>query len=220
MDEKRIVILGAAESGIGAALLANQQQFRVFVSDAGKIAPSYKNELLLHKIDFEEGGHDEEKILNADEIIKSPGIPETKDIIKKIREKGIQIISEIEFAYRFKNESKIVAITGSNGKSTTTAMAYHICKTAGLSCALVGNIGYSFARQVALDPKEIYIAEISSFQLDDIKEFKPDIAILTNISEDHLDRYNYNFENYIKANSQLPKIKQKMKYLSIAWMMK
>ncbi|MEO6455887.1 MAG: UDP-N-acetylmuramoyl-L-alanine--D-glutamate ligase, partial [Ginsengibacter sp.] len=129
MDEKRMVILGAGESGVGAALLAKQKQFIVFVSDEGKIRQSFKDELLLNKIDFEESGHTEEKILNADEIIKSPGIPETKEIIKKIRTKGIEIISEIELAYRYKSESKIIAITGSNGKSTTTAMAYHICKT-------------------------------------------------------------------------------------------
>jgi len=202
---RRIVILGAGESGIGAALLAKQKGFEIFVSDEGQIQEPYKNELILNKIDFEEGSHSEEKILSADEIVKSPGIPETNKIIKKIRAKGISIISEIELAYRYKNESKIIAISGSNGKSTTTAMVYHICKTADLSCALVGNIGYSFARQIALDPKEIYVAEISSFQLDDIIEFKPDIAILTNITEDHLDRYEYNFENYIKSKFSITK---------------
>ncbi|MEO6328638.1 MAG: UDP-N-acetylmuramoyl-L-alanine--D-glutamate ligase [Ginsengibacter sp.] len=205
MDERRIVILGAGESGVGAALLAKQKHFTVFVSDEGKIRQPFKDELLLNKIDFEEDGHSEDKVMTADEIVKSPGIPEAKDIIKKIRTKGIEIISEIELAYRYRNESKIIAITGSNGKSTTTAMAYHICKTAGLSCALVGNIGYSFARQVALDPKEVYVIEISSFQLDDIKQFKPDVAILTNISEDHLDRYEYNFENYIKSKFSITK---------------
>ena len=202
---KRIVILGAGESGIGAALLAKKKGLNVFVSDDGQIRESYKNELILNKIDFEEGNHDDQKILDAGEIVKSPGIPETKDIIKKIRAKGINIISEIELAYRFKSESKIIAITGSNGKSTTTALVYHICKTAGLHCALVGNIGYSFARQVAEDPKKVYVAEISSFQLDDIKEFKPDIAILTNITEDHLDRYEYNFENYISSKFSITK---------------
>ena len=202
---KRIVILGAGESGVGAALLAKQKDFDVFVSDGGQIQEPYKNELIVNKIDFEEGGHTEQKILNADEIVKSPGIPETNEIIKKIRTKGISVISEIELAYRYKNESKIIAISGSNGKSTTTAMVYHICQTADLSCALVGNIGYSFARQVAQDPKKIYVAEISSFQLDDIIEFKPDIAILTNITEDHLDRYEYNFENYIKSKFSITK---------------
>jgi len=134
---RRIVILGAGESGIGAALLAKQKGFEIFVSDEGQIQEPYKNELILNKIDFEEGSHSEEKILSADEIVKSPGIPETNKIIKKIRAKGISIISEIELAYRYKNESKIIAISGSNGKSTTTAMVYHICKTADLSCALV-----------------------------------------------------------------------------------
>ncbi|MEP6594975.1 MAG: UDP-N-acetylmuramoyl-L-alanine--D-glutamate ligase [Ginsengibacter sp.] len=202
---KRIVILGAGESGIGAALLAKQKGFDVFVSDEMQIKEPYKNELILNKINFEEDRDNDEKILNADEIVKSPGIPETQEIIKKIRAAGISIISEIELAYRFKNESKIIAISGSNGKSTTTAMIYHICKTAGLSCALVGNIGYSFARQVAEDPKKVYVAEISSFQLDDIIEFKPDIAVLTNITEDHLDRYEYNFENYIKSKFSITK---------------
>ncbi|MEJ7672198.1 MAG: Mur ligase family protein [Chitinophagaceae bacterium] len=144
-----------------------------------------------------------ERVLNADVIIKSPGIPEENELIKKIRAKRIEIISEIEFGYRYKGDSRIIAVTGSNGKSTTTALVYHICKTAGLSCALVGNIGYSFARQVAEEPKDIYAAEISSFQLDDIKDFRPDIAILLNISEDHLDRYDYKFENYIKSKFRI-----------------
>ncbi len=200
-----VVILGAGESGVGAALLAKQKGFPVFVSDDGKVKEQYKNELLENDILFEEGFHTEEKILNASVIIKSPGIPESKEIIKKVRKKGIIIISEIEFAYQYKNESKIIAITGSNGKSTTTAMAYHIFKTANFSCALVGNIGYSFARQVAQDPKDLYVAEISSFQLDDINKFKPDIAILTNITEDHLDRYEYKFENYIKSKFSITK---------------
>jgi UDP-N-acetylmuramoylalanine--D-glutamate ligase len=197
---QKIIILGAGESGVGAALLAKQKQFDVFVSDSGKINELYKNELALKKIEFEEG-HTEERILSADIIIKSPGIPEKNELIKKIRAKGIEIISEIEFGYRYKGDSKIIAITGSNGKSTTTALVYHICKTAGLSCAMVGNIGYSFARQIAEEPKEIYAIEISSFQLDDIKTFRPDIAILLNITEDHLDRYN--FENYIRSKFRI-----------------
>ena len=203
--KKFVVILGAGESGVGAALLAKQKGFEVLVSDDGEIKDQYKNELLENDIDFEERFHTEEKILNADEIIKSPGIPESKEIIKKIREKGITIISEIEWAYRFKDKSKVIAITGSNGKSTTTTMVYHLCKIAGFSCALVGNIGYSFARQVAQDPKEVYVAEVSSFQLDNIVQFKPDIAILTNITEDHLDRYEYKFENYIKSKFSITK---------------
>jgi len=199
---QKIIILGAGESGVGAALLAKQKQYEVFVSDSGKINELYKNELELNKIEFEEG-HSEERILSADIIIKSPGIPEKNELIKKIRAKKIEIISEIEFGYRYKGDSKIIAITGSNGKSTTTALVYHICKTAGLSCAMVGNIGYSFARQIAEDPKEVYAIEISSFQLDDIKTFRADIAILLNITEDHLDRYEYKFENYIRSKFRI-----------------
>lgn len=200
--KEKVVILGAGESGVGAALLAKQKEHEVFVTDSGEINALHKKELELNKIGFEEG-HTEEKILSAAIIIKSPGIPEENEVIKKIRAKGIEIISEIEFGYRYKGDSKIIGITGSNGKSTTTALVYHICKTAGLSCALVGNIGYSFARQIAADPKDIYAAEISSFQLDDIKTFRPDIAILLNITEDHLDRYEYNFENYIKSKFRI-----------------
>jgi len=199
----RIVILGAGESGVGAALLAQQKGFDVFVSDGGLINPRFKNELALHAIEFEEGKHDKEKILNASIVVKSPGIPEKNEMVRLIRKSGIEIISEIELAYRYKGDSKIIAITGSNGKTTTTAMVYHICKTAELDCAVVGNIGFSFARQVATDPKKIYVVEISSFQLDDIKTFRADIGILTNITEDHLDRYEYNFENYIKSKFRI-----------------
>lgn len=199
----RLVILGGGESGIGAAILGKQKGYDVFVSDGGAIKENYKKDLLQHKIDFEEGKHTEEKILNANEIMKSPGIPEKNDMVKQVRKKGIQVISEIELAYRFKGDSKIVAITGSNGKSTTTSLIYHICKTAELDCALVGNIGYSFARQVAEDPKALYVAEISSFQLDDIHEFRPDVSVLLNITEDHLDRYDYKFENYINSKFRI-----------------
>lgn len=190
---------------MGAALLAQQEGYDVFVSDASLINPLYKNELELNKIDFEEGTHTKEKIFAATLIIKSPGIPEKNELIKELRKKEIEIISEIEFAYRYKGDSKIIAITGSNGKTTTTSMVYHICKVAELDCAMVGNIGFSFARQVAKDPKKVYVAEISSFQLDDIKTFRPGIAILTNITEDHLDRYEYNFENYIKSKFSIIK---------------
>lgn len=200
---KRMVILGGGESGAGAALLAKQKGFDVFLSDAGSLKTVYKEDLNKHAIAFEEGGHTEEKILNADEIVKSPGIPEKNELVKKIRAKGIPVISEVELAYRYMGNSKMVAITGSNGKTTTTALTYHICKHAGLDVALVGNIGYSFARQVVEDPKPWYIAEISSFQLDDIKTFRPDIAILTNITEDHLDRYAYKFENYIASKFRI-----------------
>jgi UDP-N-acetylmuramoylalanine--D-glutamate ligase len=199
----RLVILGGGESGVGAALLGKQQGYDVFLSDAGFINEKYKSELSEHKIEFEEGGHTAEKIFSANEIVKSPGIPEKNEMIKAIRAKQIPVISEIELAYRFKGDAKIVAITGSNGKSTTTSLIYHICKTAGMNCALVGNIGYSFAKQVAENPKPLYVAEISSFQLDDIKDFKADVSVLLNITEDHLDRYDYNFEKYIDSKFRI-----------------
>jgi UDP-N-acetylmuramoylalanine--D-glutamate ligase len=201
--KKRIVILGAGESGVGAALLAKQKDFDVFVSDSGMIKPSFKDELVLNGIPFEEGMNSKEKILDASLVIKSPGIPEKNELIKEIRKQGIEMISEIEFGYWYKGDSKIIGITGSNGKTTTTALAGHICKTADLGCAIVGNIGFSFARQVAIDPKKLYVIEISSFQLDDIKDFRPDVAVLTNITEDHLDRYEYKFENYIKSKFRI-----------------
>jgi len=200
---KKLVILGGGESGVGASLLAKQKGYDVFLTDGSSLKEIYRNELLNAGIEFEEGSHTDEKILDADEVVKSPGIPEKNEMVKKIRAKGIGIISEIELAYRFKGNSKVIGITGSNGKTTTTALTYHICKTAGLDCAMVGNIGFSFARQVATDPKPLYVAEISSFQLDDIKTFRPDVAILTNITEDHLDRYEYKFENYIRSKFRI-----------------
>ncbi|HYM94016.1 MAG TPA: UDP-N-acetylmuramoyl-L-alanine--D-glutamate ligase [Chitinophagaceae bacterium] len=200
---KRMVILGGGESGVGAALLAKQQGYDVFVSDKSSLKENYRSELRNAGIEFEEDRHTEEKILNADEVVKSPGIPEKNEMVKKIRTKGIPVISEVELAFRFKGNSKIIAITGSNGKTTTTALTYHICKTAELDCAMVGNIGFSFARQLAEDPKQLYVAEISSFQLDDIKHFRSDIAVLTNITEDHRDRYEYNFENYIRSKFRI-----------------
>lgn len=205
---KRFVILGGGESGTGAALLAKQKGYDVFVSDESSLKNNYRIVLQNAGIEFEEGKQSEEKILHADEVMKSPGIPEKNEMVKKIRAKGIDIISEIELAYRFKGNSRIIAITGSNGKTTTTSLTYHICKKAGLDCALVGNIGYSFARQVAEDPKALYVAEISSFQLDDIKTFRPDIAILTNITEDHLDRYDYQFKNYIRSKFRIAENQQ------------
>jgi UDP-N-acetylmuramoylalanine--D-glutamate ligase len=201
----RFVILGAGESGVGSALLAKQQGYEVFVSDGGIIKEKYKQELFDNGIEFEEGTHTDEKILNANEVMKSPGIPDKNKMVKAIRAKGITVISEFELAYRFKGSSKIIGITGSNGKSTCTSLIYHICKSAGLNCALVGNIGYSIAKQMAEDPKEWYVAEISSFQLDDIINFRPDVAVLLNITEDHLDRYNYQFENYINAKFNIIK---------------
>lgn len=199
----RLVILGGGESGTGAALLAKQKGYEVMLMDEGSLKEVYRNELSAAGIDFLEGEVDEEKLLQASEVVKSPGIPEKNEWVKKIRSKGIPIISEIELAYRYKGASRIIAITGSNGKSTTTSLIYHICRHAGLDCALVGNIGYSIARQVAEDPKELYVAEISSFQLDDIVSFRPDIAVLLNITEDHLDRYAYKFENYVRSKFRI-----------------
>ncbi|MES2892526.1 MAG: UDP-N-acetylmuramoyl-L-alanine--D-glutamate ligase [Bacteroidota bacterium] len=206
--KKRMVILGGGESGVGAALLGVKEGLDVFVSDAGPIKDVYKNELTAAGIAFEENGHSSELIMNADEVMKSPGIPEKNELVKAIRAANIPVISEIEFAFRYKGTSKIVAITGSNGKTTTTALIYHICKTAGLDCALVGNIGYSFAKQVAEDPKPLYIAEISSFQLDDIQTFRPDVAILTNITEDHLDRYDYKMQLYVDSKFRIAENQQ------------
>lgn len=194
-----IVILGAGESGNGAAILAKKQGYTVWVSDYGTIKDTYKKELISWNIPFEENGHDEDRILQASLVVKSPGIPEKAAVVKKIREQGIELISEIEWAYRFISKSKIVAITGSNGKSTTTTLTHDIFVKAGLDAALVGNIGISFAKRVALQPADWYIIEVSSFQLDDISTFRPDIAVLLNITPDHLDRYNYNFDEYIQA---------------------
>ncbi len=204
MMAKRIVILGAGESGVGAALLAKQKGYEVFVSDSREIKSAYREELQQQEIAFEEGGHTVEKIMDDYPLVmKSPGIGENDPLVKQLRASGSKIISEIEFAYMYKGDSKIIGITGSNGKTTTTSLIFHICQQGGLDCALVGNIGYSFARQVAEAPKDVYVAEISSFQLDDIVEFRPDIAVMTNITEDHLDRYEYNFENYIRSKFRI-----------------
>jgi len=200
---KRLVILGGGESGVGAALLAKQKGYDVALMDEGSLKDGYRKELQQAGISFLENEIDEVKLLSADEVVKSPGIAEKNEWVKKIRKKGIAIISEIELAFRYKGDSKIIAITGSNGKSTTTALIYHICKQAELNCALVGNIGYSFAKQVAEEPKALYVAEISSFQLDDILSFRPDVAVLLNITEDHLDRYDYKFENYINSKFRI-----------------
>ena len=200
---KKLVILGAGESGVGTALLAKQKGYEVFVSDGSAIKSHFQKELEEASIEFEGGSHNVERILAADEVMKSPGIPEKNEMVKAIRAKGIPVISEIEFGYRYKGKSKIAAITGSNGKSTTTALLYHICKLVNEDVAMVGNIGYSFARQIAQSPKALYIIEVSSFQLDDIQYFKPEIAILLNITEDHLDRYDHQFENYIKSKFRI-----------------
>lgn len=200
---KRLVILGGGESGVGAALLAKKKGYDIVLMDEGSLKDGYRKELQQAEIPFIENGIDEEKLLTSDEVVKSPGIPEKNEWVKKLRKKNIPIISEIELAFQHKGNSKIIAITGSNGKSTTTALIFHICETAGLNCALVGNIGYSFAKQIAEDPKELYVAEISSFQLDDIREFRPDVALLLNITEDHLDRYEYKFENYVASKFRI-----------------
>jgi len=200
---KKIVILGAGESGIGTALLAKQKGYDVFITDSNALKLNYQKELEENEIEFESGSHNMERILAADEVMKSPGIPDKNDLVKMIRAKEIPIISEIEFAYRYKGNAKIAAITGSNGKTTTTSLLFYICQVAEKDAAIVGNIGFSFARQIAQDPKSLYIIEVSSFQLDDIKLFRPDIAILLNITEDHLDRYNYEFERYVKSKFRI-----------------
>ncbi|MBC7552619.1 MAG: UDP-N-acetylmuramoyl-L-alanine--D-glutamate ligase [Taibaiella sp.] len=196
---KRLVVLGAAESGVGAALLGKQQGWDVFVSDGGTIKPAFRDTLLQYEIPFEERGHTTANILNAACIVKSPGIPEKAAVMKEVRAAGIEVCSEIEFAYRYKGDSKIIGITGSNGKSTTTLLTWHIFKTEGYDVAMVGNIGYSFARQIFEKPCAWYVIEISSFQLDDIHTFRPDVAVLLNITPDHLDRYDYKFENYVAS---------------------
>ena len=199
---KRAVILGAAESGVGAAVLARKQGFDVFVSDFGTIKDKYKQELIERNFDFEEGQHTEEKILNADVIIKSPGIPEKAPLIKKLRSLNIPIISEIEFAGRY-TSAKMICITGSNGKTTTTLLTYHMFQKAGLNVGLAGNVGQSLAMQVAEKDFDYYVIELSSFQLDGMYEFKADIAILLNITPDHLDRYEYKMQNYVDSKFRI-----------------
>ena len=194
--------MGGAESGVGAAVLAKVKGFDVFLSDNGEIKPEYKETLDKWGIDYEEGGHTEEKILSADEVIKSPGIPSSVPIIKKLEALHTPIISEIEFASRYDNSKKI-CITGSNGKTTTTSLIYYLFKQAGLDVGLGGNIGKSYAFQVATEKHDYYVLEISSFQLDGCYDFRPDIAIITNITPDHLDRYDYNMENYVRAKFRI-----------------
>ena len=201
-ENKNIAILGAGESGVGAAYLAQQQGYDVFVSDFGAIAPNYKEQLQGWNILFEENQHTEAEILKATEVIKSPGIPDKAPIIKKIKEKGIPIISEIEFAGRY-TDAKIIGITGSNGKTTTTSLTYFILKNAGLNVGLAGNIGQSFAYQVATEKFDYYVLELSSFMLDDMYRFKTDIAVLLNITPDHLDRYDYKLENYAASKFRI-----------------
>jgi UDP-N-acetylmuramoylalanine--D-glutamate ligase len=197
-NRERIVILGAGESGTGAAILARHKGFDVFVSDAGRIKPFYREMLDEYQVIYESGGHTERLITNADEVIKSPGIPESAPIVKLLRKKGIRIISEIEFAGRYTGAKKI-CITGSNGKTTTTSLIHHMMRKAGLNVGIAGNVGRSFAFQVATEGYDYYVLELSSFQLDGMYEFKADIAILLNITPDHLDRYDYNFQNYVDS---------------------
>ena len=199
---KRIVVLGAGESGAGAAVLAKKEGFDVFVSDMSHIADRYKKLLDDHDIAWEEGQHTEEKILNADEIIKSPGIPDTAPMVSKAIQAGIPIISEIEFAGRY-TSSKMICITGSNGKTTTTSLIYHIFREAGYDAGLAGNIGHSLALQVAEEPHEYYIIELSSFQLDNMYDFRANIAVLLNITPDHLDRYDFKMQNYVDAKMRI-----------------
>jgi UDP-N-acetylmuramoylalanine--D-glutamate ligase len=198
----RIVILGAGESGVGSAILAQKKGFDVWVSDLGPIKPGYKEVLSNYAIPFEEGKHTDQEILKAVEVIKSPGIPEEAPMVKKLHERGIPVISEIEFAGRY-SKAKTVCITGSNGKTTTTMLAYHLLKNAGLHVGLAGNVGQSFARQVAEKDFDYYVIELSSFQLDGMYEFRADVAVLLNITPDHLDRYGYKFQNYVDSKFRI-----------------
>ncbi len=209
---KRLVILGGGESGVGTAILGKQKGFDVFVSDFGKINDNYKKVLLDYGIDFEDEKHTESLILNADVVMKSPGIPDKSPMVKKLIEKGIKIISEIEFTAPYTNATT-VGITGSNGKTTTTMLTYHLLKSGGLNVGLAGNIGKSFAWQVAEHNFDVYVLEISSFQLDGCFTYKPHIAIITNISPDHLDRYDYKYENYIEAKFRVTQCQDESDYL-------
>lgn len=198
----RIVILGGGESGVGAAILAKAKGFDTFLSDGGALKETHRQTLREYNIDFEEGGHTADKILLADEVVKSPGIPDTAPIMQQITAKGIRVVSEIEFAGRY-TDAKMICITGSNGKTTTTSLIYHILKSAGLNVGLGGNIGASFARQVAEKKYDYYVLELSSFQLDNMYDFKADIAVLMNITPDHLDRYDHKMQNYVDAKMRI-----------------
>jgi len=200
--KEKIVILGAGESGTGAALLAKAKGFDVFVSDSGTIKEKYKAELVAEGIAFEEGGHTDEKIYDANLLIKSPGIPDKAPVMKQAAKLNIPVIDEIEFAFRH-TEAKIIAITGTNGKTTTTLLTYHLLKENGFKVALAGNVGFSMARQVAREKFDWYVLEVSSYQLDGTESFKPEIGVLLNITPDHLDRYDYNMQNYINSKFQL-----------------
>ena len=201
-NKRRLVVLGGGESGVGAAILAKDKGMDVFLSDSGSIAPRYASVLDKEAIPYEQGSHDMARILAADEVVKSPGIPDTASVIKAIKDKNIPIISEIEFAGRY-TDAKMVCITGSNGKTTTTSLIYHILRRAGIDAGLAGNIGRSLALQVAREPHPIYVIELSSFQLDNMYSFKANIAVLLNITPDHLDRYDYKMQNYINAKFRI-----------------
>ncbi|WP_298766232.1 UDP-N-acetylmuramoyl-L-alanine--D-glutamate ligase [uncultured Polaribacter sp.] len=209
---KRLVILGGGESGVGTALLGKQKGYNVFVSDKNGIAEKYKEVLLHHKIEFEEKSHTESKIFNADLVMKSPGIPDNVPLVLQLKEKGIPVISEIEFAAKYTNAT-LVGITGSNGKTTTTLLTHHILKNADLNVGVAGNIGDSFAAKIATETFENYVLELSSFQLDGVVDFNPRIAILTNITPDHLDRYDYDFEKYIASKFRITKNQTASDYL-------
>lgn len=198
----KLVILGAGESGVGSAILAQKQGYAVFVSDFGTIKEKYKTILSEYKIDFEEGKHSENRIFEAEVVVKSPGIPDTSPLVKKLHEKKIPVISEIEFAGRY-TTAKTICISGSNGKTTTTLLTYHILKNAGLNVGLAGNVGKSFAWQVAEEQYDVYVIELSSFQLDGMFDFRADVAVLLNITPDHLDRYNYNMQNYVDSKFRI-----------------
>jgi len=198
MDKGRLVILGAGESGVGAAILGKEKGYEVFVSDFGRIGEKYRNVLLQHEIEWEEGGHSEARLLTAGLCVKSPGIPDTTPVVVAIREAGISVISEIEFGSWF-TQARLIAITGSNGKTTTAMLTYHLLKEGGLDVGLAGNIGDSFALKVIREPREYYVLEVSSFQLDGIRDFRPHISMITNITPDHLDRYGYQMELYIRS---------------------
>ncbi|MCS6818672.1 MAG: UDP-N-acetylmuramoyl-L-alanine--D-glutamate ligase, partial [Chitinophagales bacterium] len=208
---KKLVVLGGGESGVGVAILARRHGFEVFLSDAGTIKEKYTEVLKQYEIPYEEGKHTDARILSADLVMKSPGIPHKTEIVKKIKQAGIKIVSEMEFAAPF-TKAEIIGITGSNGKTTTTALTYHILRNSGLNVALGGNIGKSFAWLVATGNYDYYVLEISSFQLDDVYTFRPNVAVLTNITPDHLDRYEYNFQNYISAKFNITRFQTEKDY--------
>jgi len=215
MNAKRLVVLGGGESGVGTAILAQQKGLDVFLSDSGVLTADHRETLLRYRIDFEEGEHTEERVLQANEIVKSPGIPDTTPLMQKVLSQGIRVISEIEFAGRY-THAKLICITGSNGKTTTTSLIWHILRSAGLNVGLAGNIGKSFARQVAEENYDCYVLELSSFQLEGVYDFKADIAVLLNITPDHLDRYDHNLQHYVDAKMRIIR-NQKMEDAFIYW---